>query len=297
MAYQGLGRGLGSLIPQRQKTETFNNPRVRAAQSLRAKNDAEKENDVRELPPSAIAMNPYQPRVFFDHRSMEELTASIKQHGILQPLVVTPGESGYRLIAGERRLRAAKMLNLKIVPVVVRKASELESLELALVENLQRQDLNPIEEAESYRQLIQEFGLTQADVAQKVGKSRSAVTNILRFLDLPGEMQKALADGNITEGHAKILAGMTEKERVAYFADILEKRMSVRELEEQRKSPADEKKGKQADPNIVAQQQQLQTSLGAPVRLRYQKGKGTITIRFFSDEELMRLREKLTKLK
>ncbi len=294
MAYQGLGRGLGSLIPQRQKGETFNNPRVRAALSLRAKDGEVQEKGVHELSPSAIVMNPYQPRVFFDHRSLEELTASIKQHGILQPLIVTPTESGYRLIAGERRLRAAKMLNLKTVPVVVRKASELESLELALVENLQRQDLNAIEEAESYRQLIQEFGLTQNQVAEKVGKSRSAVTNTLRFLELPSEMQKALADGKITQGHAKILAGMTPKEQTAYFADILEKRLSVRELEEQRKNPEEEKKAKLSDPNIVAQQQQLQTSLGAPVRLRYQKGKGTITIRFFSDEELVRLREKLT---
>ena len=276
----GLGRGLDALIPT---------PGEGAA--------ATQEIDI-----DAIAPNPYQPRVELDTAALESLAASIRVHGVIQPLVVTHGtERGrYVLIAGERRWRAARLAGLGAVPVVVKEAAPRAMLELALVENVVRADLSPLEEAAAYRQLIDDFGLTQAAVAERVGRSRVSVTNTLRLLALPDRVQRALGAGEISEGHARALLGLpTAAEQAAALDWILERGLSVRQTEELVRrwaagtSPND-RPGPESPPDggrEAALRQAfvdgLQRAIGTRVAFRPDKsGGGTLSIHFGSDEEL-----------
>jgi len=288
---KGLGRGLGALIPQ-----AANNPAVRKENKAVVAQDR---SGVLEVSVDKIAPNPNQPRQHFDHKELEELTSSIKTHGILVPLIVTPkAASGkHRLIAGERRLRAAKMLNLNKVPVIVRDVKEQEELELSLIENIQRADLNPIEEALAYQRLANEFNLTQDQVAKGVGKSRSAIANAMRLLELDEDVQKAVGEGKISVGHAKILAGLeTTKEQQAYLKNILSKKLTVRDLEEATKKVRKHRKPKSMpfDPVKEAQEEMLRERLGTKATIKKSGDKGQIIIYFYSAEELKRLLNELT---
>lgn len=281
MMKPALGRGLGSLIPHKQTLTEQVIPEAR--------------HEVLDLDVGQIVENPRQPRTHFSPSELEDLISSIQEHGILQPLIVTRHGSGYELIAGERRLRAARTLGLKTVPAIVRDASEQQKLELALIENIQRQDLNAVEEAVAYRALIDEFNLTQDQVAKRVGKSRSNVANILRLLELPEEMLVALRDGRITKSHARTLLSQEDstKQR-ALFAQMLEGGMSVHEAEARVVSKKASKRGVTAkDPNVAAHEKRLREVLGTRVDISESGGKGKITIAFYSREEFLNLLDRL----
>jgi ParB family chromosome partitioning protein len=270
-----LGRGLSSLIPSKTVDESSN---LSAAQAR-----------VLEVAITEIRPNPHQPRKQFVHHAIEELVASIKEHGILQPLLVSKTASGYELIAGERRLRSAELAGLTTVPVIVRDVKELQKVELALIENIQRSDLNAIEKAEGYRKLLQEFGLTHEAAARKLGLSRSSFSNALRLLDLPGEMQKAIADGKISEGHAKLLLSLeTDQERAQYFKLIQTDHLSV-----QRLSKAVSSKTKGAKPAGNTQQQAYQEELALALGTKVTITPKQIQIDYYSPEELAALVRKL----
>lgn len=281
-ARSALGRGLGSLIPQRQTITEQVIPEART--------------QVIDVNVNEIRENPHQPRQHFSSAELEDLISSIKEHGILQPLIVTRAQRGYELIAGERRLRAARMLGLKSVPVIVRQADEQQKLELSLIENIQRQDLNAVEEALAYKALIEEFNLTQDEVGTRVGKSRSNVANVLRLLELPEEMIISLREGKITKSHARtLLAEPDEKKRKQLFQQMLSGGVSVREAEARvaRKSTKATKSARK-DPNLLAHEKRLREILGAKVNIKESGGKGTISIAFYSREELLDLLDRLS---
>jgi ParB family chromosome partitioning protein len=247
----------------------------------------------------SISRNPRQPRVQFDAGEMDELAASIREHGIIQPLIVSPARGGnFTLIAGERRLQAAKLAGLKTVPVIVRQASDRQLLELALIENVQRADLNPLEEAEAYHHLVQDFGLSQEQVAERVGKSRVAVTNTLRLLGLSQKVKQALVDGLITEGHARALLGLTSaKAQEAALQTVLKLYLSVRQTEGLVRKLGGEKPKPKSKPRVPADvldiERKLRASLGTKVALKHGKKGGAVTIYYYSDEELDTLLERL----
>jgi ParB family chromosome partitioning protein len=231
-----------------------------------------------------IAPNPLQPREIFDEAAIDELAASIRDKGLLQPLVVRRVGAGYQLIAGERRLRAAKRAGLANVPIALREASDGEALELALIENLQREDLNPVEEARAYQRLANEFALTQEDIARRVAKTRSAVANSIRLLSLPPEVLSALESGAITAGHARSLLGIESAQAQADAArDVVEGRLTVRDTERlvrDRTPRAD-------DVEQRAVESDLARALGTRVRLRHRRdGSGQIVIEYYSLDEL-----------
>ncbi len=285
-----LGKGLHSLIPQ----DISGRTRIRKETTLAG----QQIDQVWHIPVSEIVPNPHQPRKHFSHQELEDLVASIKQHGVMQPLVVTERlDGGYELIAGERRLRASTIAGLPTVPAIVRQASEQDKLELALIENIQRQDLNPMEEAFSYKRLVDEFGLTQQDVATKVGKSRSLIANTIRLLDLPTEIQQALMQGDINTGQARaILSLKEEKDQLSIFREMMQKSVSVRDVEKSvaEKGQASRKGSVRRDPNVMAKEQELEEKFGAPVRITERGEKGIITISFFSKDELKRLLQLLS---
>ncbi len=290
-AKHGLGRGLGALIPP---------PRVVST-----------EPGVQQIELAQIEPNPRQPRHTMRTPEIEELADSIREHGLLQPLLLTSASSGngarYQLIAGERRWRAAKLAGLNQVPAIVRGTTPQQMLELALVENVQRADLNPLEEAEAYRQLMDEFGLTQEQVARKVGKDRTTVSNMLRLLKLPEALKQAVAEEKVSEGHARALLQLNdEKRELAMFKVIVEKNLSVRQTEElvrrtletvpgkndHRHNGNGNGKGKSYDaiahqmPETSSIEDDLRRALGTKIELiRSHKG-GKIIIEFYSDEEL-----------
>lgn len=278
-----LGRGLGSLIPLQTKTPS-------------TKEDPTRE--IHRLPLGKVRPNPRQPRTTMVHSDLEELIESVREHGILQPLVVTPKNQDYEIIAGERRFQAAKIVGLKTLPVIIRDVDEQEQLELALVENLQRQDLNPLEEAEAYQRLVDEFNMTQEQVAKRVGKSRSYVANTLRLRTLPDEVKKAILDKKITEGHAKVLLSMeTPKEQLDFLHAMLQQKFTVRASEAYVASKRGTKplaSLKNVDPNLQAQEEALQRILGTKVTLKRTGKGGSITIEFYSTEEMSALIEQLT---
>ena len=285
-----LGRGLGSLITKKV------NPTL-ASVERKIEEKIDEKGLLLQIPVEQIEVNPYQPRKEFSHKDLEELVSSIKIHGIIIPLIVTRlGKDRFELIAGERRLRSAKILELKKVPAIVRDAKDQEKLELALIENVQRQNLNPIEEAISYKKLIDEFNLTQDDVGKKIGKSRPAVANALRLLDLPEEIQKALAEQKITEGHARtILRFASPEEQVRFLKKILVNQFSVRDAELQSKKI--KVKGHERivvkNPVIEDYKQKLRDALGTKIEIEEKKGKGKIVIHFFSGEELSEITKKI----
>jgi ParB family chromosome partitioning protein len=251
------------------------------------------EGATQEAAVDAIVPNPRQPRTNFEDAALRELAASVKEYGVLNPLTVRPlSEGKYELIAGERRLRAAKLAGLKSVPVVIRAAGDQGSLELAMIENVQREDINAMEAARAYRRLMDEFGLTQDAVADKVGKARPTIANSLRLLKLPPKVQEGLHEGRISEGHARALLAFPQPDQqMAMYNAIVDKGLSVREVE-RAAQPADPKRRPRknsADPNLVALERSLSEKLGAPVKI----ASGRIEIAFFGDADLERLLEVL----
>ena len=284
-----LGRGLNSLIPPK------NSPQASATTHAASPG-------ILEVPVKAVKANPYQPRRDFDHWQMEDLVRSIKEHGILQPLIVTQEDDTideYQLIAGERRLKASRLAGLKTVPVIVKTASALEKLELALIENIQRSDLNPIEKAEGYNKLLDEFGLTQEEAAKKVGIPRSSLANNLRLLSLPAEIQKGLAELKISEGHAKVLLGLAStQEQLKIYQLIIQQDLSVHQLEQllRQQQPAKAKKkrtsGKEAQ--VTAWEDELREKLQTHVKINKKGDAGHIKIDFYSPAELVKLIKKIS---
>ncbi|HEU0166288.1 MAG TPA: ParB/RepB/Spo0J family partition protein [Chloroflexota bacterium] len=279
MAFRGgLGRGLSALIPER--------PAGDGPALL-------------EVAPGQVRPNPQQPRQRFEPEALRELADSIAQHGILQPLIVTalpPSDSGlqeYQLIAGERRWQAAKLAGLARVPVLVKDASPRSALELALVENVQRADLNAIEEATAYQQLQREFGLTHEDIAQRVGKSRAAVTNALRLLALPAEARAAVVEGRVSEGHARVLLSLPdERSQLRLLALIVEHQLSVRQAEEAARRLLEPAQRIKRRPEEL--ERELAQTLGTKVSLARSRRGGRLTIHFYSDEELDALVSRLS---
>lgn len=267
----GLGRGLDALIPR-----------------------GTADGATHEIPVDRIRRNPHQPRADFDDESLAELRASIAAHGVLQPIIVRgAADGGYELIAGERRLRAARAAGLTQIPAVVRDSSANELLELALVENLQRSDLNAIEEAGAYRELIDRFGLSHEAVARQVGKSRVAVSNALRLLDLAPETRQAIVDGRISEGHGRALAALTIPElQRAVLQVVLERQLSVRQTEElvrRKREIGPNRRRQPLSEDLADVEAQLRGMLATKVGIvRTRKG-GRVVIDFYSDEELDRI--------
>ncbi len=294
----GLGRGLSSLIPNK-PAEPVATPQAAAVSPKpgEALEQVPVGERILHVPVGDIVPNPHQPRREFHAEELEELISSIKEFGILQPITVTEKPNGlYELIAGERRLRSAKEAGLKKVPVIVRDATEQEKLELALIENIQRADLSPIEEAHAYAKLAEEFGLTQEKVAERVGKSRSVVANTLRLLGLPGEMQMALADGRISMSMARVLCGMDEaKERKAMFERMLQGDFNVRQAEavSRERKGGEKARGSVKDVNLMAVEEELRRALGTKVGVQKKGHNGRITIEFYSDEEFKGIVDRL----
>ena len=288
-----LGRGLSSLIPQKVNkiAVTSSGDAVVNVTSVADK------GRVLELKPDQIGVNPMQPRKNFNEHQLNELVESIKQYGIIQPLIVTQKNGKFELIAGERRLRAAKILGLTAVPAIVRQADEQQKLELALVENLQREDLNSIETAIAYRKLIDEFNLSQDELAARVSRSRPVITNTLRFLNLPEEIQTALVEGKITEGHAKIIVGLeTEAQQFALYKKILLNKMSVdQSLKETRVMGGTKMARIKINYADKDKEFAFRQFFGTKAEVKRKGHGGEIIIYFFSDEELGEIVEKIRK--
>lgn len=297
----GLGRGLGAIIPPKApggQSGAVMPPRVPQPPSEppQPHREATAVHDGKplEIPIELVERNPDQPRVHFDHTQLEDLISSIKEHGILQPLVVSRLANGrYQLIAGERRLRSATIAGLKTVPVVVRDANANQRLEWAIIENVQRQDLNPIEEARAYVRLMEEFGLTQDEVSQRVGKSRPQVGNMVRLLQLPGDIQQALIERRISASHARTLLSLpSDEERYKLFQAMLAGNFTVREAEAK---VSVGRKRKPFDPNTAALEDRLRHVLHCKVEAkRHADGSGEIKLKVSSEEELNALVEKLS---
>ncbi len=278
----GLGRGLDALIP--------------------GSESAAAEKGVLLVSVDLVLPNPRQPRGEIRPEELQELTASVREHGVLQPLIVTIGEAPgqYILIAGERRLQAARLAGLASVPVIVRRATDQQRLELAIIENVQRSDLNPLEEAEAYRQLAEDFDLSHEEIAVKVGRNRVTVTNTLRLLKLPDSVKNALIEGRISEGHARALLALPSAEaQSAALKTVLGQELNVRQTEQLVRKLSGEKpaaKPKPAPPPDVAElEERLRSSLGTKVVLRTGRKGGTLTIHYYSDEELDALMGRLLK--
>ena len=269
----GLGKGLDALIPGTPTASADTAPAQVAVEFIRR--------------------NPHQPREKFDEVELEHLAASIREHGIIQPLVVSPGSGGtYVLIAGERRLQAARQAGLRAVPVVIRQASDQQLLELALIENVQRADLNPLEEAAAYQHLAEEFSLSHESIAARVGKSRAAVSNTLRLLEAAAGVKRALIDRKITEGHARALLALpSAKAQEAALQMVLAHGLSVRQTEQLARrlgghKTASTKKKSGPNPDVNDIERRLRASLGTKVSLKHGAKGGTLTIHYYSDEEL-----------
>ncbi len=275
-ARKALGRGLSALIPDQP-------PEAPAGEEFQ------------HLPLDRIEANPFQPRVEFDQEAIDELADSIREKGVIQPVLVRPQGPGFQLVAGERRLRAARQAGLSEIPVIIREISDTESLELALIENIQRRDLTAIERARAYRQLMERFDYTQADLARHLGQNRASIANTLRLLTLPEAVQGMVHEGRISPGHAKALLSLapgTDVQEVAERAANMD--WSVRQLEGLGKKTRSKKPAtRPRDPNLQEIEDRLQRALGTRIRLYHRKGKGRIEIDYFSDDDLHRLLELL----
>lgn len=272
----GLGRGLGSLIPQK------NDPVITPPSSSTI------EGEVMRVSPDVIIANPRQPRNNFSDAELNELVQSVREYGIIQPLVVTKTAGGYELIAGERRLRAARLVGLKEVPIVVREADDQEKLEIALIENIQREDLNAVELALGYKKLAEEFNLNQDQLAKKLGKSRPVVTNTLRILQLPQAIQDALINGEITEGHAKILVGLdSEQKQFELFNRIKTRHLNVdTTLLEARRMGGTKQARIQINYADKDKEMLLRQFFGAKSEIKRIRKGGEVVVHFTSEEEL-----------
>ncbi|WJQ81638.1 ParB/RepB/Spo0J family partition protein [Brevibacillus brevis] len=275
---RGLGKGLNALITS---------------------NLIEEGEQVKEVSINEIRPNPYQPRKEFEQSAIEELAQSIKEHGIIQPLIVRKSIKGYELVAGERRLRAAKVAGLKEVPVVVKAYTDQQLMEIALIENLQRENLNPLEEAEAYDKLISHHDYTQEQLAQKIGKSRPHVANMLRLLQLPEKIRKMVSAAELSMGHSRALLGVTDKKVQLQLAnDVVEKGLSVRQLEELVKQlnvsrETKKKKSAKNEPVLIEMEERLRSRFGTSVKIKKGSKRGKIEIDFYSQEDLERIIEML----
>ena len=273
--HSGLGRGLSSLIPQRSQQVSTT-----------------------EIPLARIRPNPRQPRQWMDAAELEALAMSVREHGVLQPILVTETIDGYQLVAGERRFRASQMAGLERIPAVIRQLADREQLELALVENLQRADLGPLEEAHAFRSLVTEFELTHEQIAQRVGRAKSTIANTLRLLDLDPAVQAALSDRRISEGHARAIAGLPVEQQARVAATVADQQFSVRQTEElvrRLREPRATPTGAapRLDPDLERVEEDLRRKLGTKVTLARSRKGGRIIIEFYSDEELAQLYDRL----
>lgn len=288
---QGLGKGLGSLIPK--KTVNYGeNPFKVDKDDLAKRGDIVLDSErIFLVSPSLIDFNPYQPRTFFSDSGLSDLAASIEEHGILQPLVVTRKKDGrFELIAGERRLRSSKLIKLEKVPVIIRTETNQKKLEFALIENLQRENLNPLETAKAYSRLLEEFNISQEEVAKKVGKARSSVANTLRLLALPSEAQNALAGGSITEAHAKqLLALESEAKQLAMLKKILRYNLTVADTDKEIKRIKGGKEKKYKDDLDKSREVELEDILSTKVEIKRRGRGGQLVIEFYSEGELNNL--------
>jgi len=283
MPRRGLGRGLDALIPSDEA--------------------ADETEGLHNVPVDAIEPNPHQPRTRLHEAELEELADSIREHGLIQPLVVTQRpEGGYQLIAGERRWRAARRAGLTEVPVIVKDVAPQQMLELALVENIQRADLNPLEEALAYQHLVDDFDLSQTEIARRVGKSRPAVVNVMRLLGAAGAVKEALLEEEITEGHGRALLGLPKQAQGSALQIVIDKDLTVRETEalvKRLREPSKETKPKPVvDDSETAQiralESQFQAALGTRVQLKNTQKGGRVVIYYYSDEEFQALYHRLT---
>lgn len=269
-----LGKGLSALIPEKSKPSS---------------------EGVTYLKTESIKDNSLQPRTNYDDEKLENLKASIKEKGVLQPILVRQKNDTYEVVAGERRLRAARSLNLAQVPVIIKEVSDQEALVIALIENIQREELNPIEEAEAYKRLIEQFHYTQEAVAHSVGKDRSTVANLMRLLNLPENIKKTVYDGKLSVGHARALLSIESVvERNRLFDLTIKKQLSVRELENLvvaggKGGSRREKQKKVKDYEVISLEEELQKTLGTKVRIIFQKKRGKIVIEYYSLNDLDRI--------
>ncbi|HUQ77705.1 MAG TPA: ParB/RepB/Spo0J family partition protein [Patescibacteria group bacterium] len=273
--HAGLGRGLAALIPQRTQASSTS-----------------------EIPLDRIRPNPRQPRQRIDPAELAGLAASIREHGVLQPILVTETLDGYQLVAGERRFRASQQAGLERIPAVIRQLADRDQLELALVENLQRADLGPMEEAHAYEALVSEFGLTHEQIAQRVGRAKSTITNTLRLLSLDPAVQEALVEGLLSEGHARAIGGLPIEHQARASASVVNQQFSVRQTEEfvrrlREPRPAPEAAERTVDPDFERVEDDLRRRLGTKVTLARSRKGGRIIIEFYSDEELAQLYDRL----
>lgn len=275
---KGLGKGLNALFPDESlsKAETVEHIRVKS-----------------------IKVNPYQPRKIFDETAIEELSASIKEHGVLQPIILRKVGTAYEIVVGERRFRAAKLAGLDEIPAVVRDLTDQESMELAILENLQREDLTPIEEAEAYQNLMDHLQLTQEQLAFRVGKSRPHIANHIRLLTLPEKVRNLISEGALSMGHGRTLLGLRKKEQISIVAErTIKEGLNVRQLEKlvqklNEDVPRETKKEKKTDLFLLDRETNLREYFGTNVTIKKSKNKGKIEIEFFSDEDLERILEML----
>ncbi|MBU1061590.1 MAG: ParB/RepB/Spo0J family partition protein [Candidatus Omnitrophica bacterium] len=278
MSKRVLGRGLGALISDKaqssEKNQIF---------------DSTMHIGITNIPIDKVKANKYQPREDFDQEALKELAASIKEKGFIQPVVVRVREGDYELIAGERRFRAAKLLNLTDVPAIVKDVSDLDSLELSIIENVQREDLNPIDQAKAYKRLLDEFNITQEDIADAIGKDRATVANILRLLKLPQKIQEYVSRGTVSMGHARAMLSVhNESEQLRLCTKVIKNDLSVRETEKYTKkmTSVHKKKVVEQDPNLTAVEEELREVLGTKIRIIKAKKGGRIEIEFYSDADL-----------
>jgi len=276
-----LGKGLSALIPE--------------------KPAAEKEERVTHASVSRITKNPFQPRENFDQKRLEELMSSVKEKGVLQPILVRPKEGNYELIAGERRLRAARALGMTEVPVIIRDVSDIDLLEVSLIENIQREELNAIEEAKAFQRLIDEFGFSQEEVAKAVGKDRATIANTVRLLGLPKRVKEMISQGELTMGHGRALLALAGEHTILKLANsILHRGLSVRETENtvaRKKSPASRAAApKTKEHKVMFFEEELQRLLGTKVKIQHGKKRGKIQIDYYSVEDLERIYNVIKKL-
>lgn len=274
MNKRGLGKGLSALIPMDEKDK----------------------ESIQEVQVKDIHANQNQPRKNFDEQKLNELADSIKEHGILQPVILRKKAGTYELVAGERRWRAAQKAGIEKIPAIIKDLSDSDVMEIALIENLQREDLNPLEEAAAYKKLIEEFGMTQEELSKRVGKSRSQIANTVRLLNLDDEIKELISEGKMTAGHARALLAIEDKkERLRLARKISEDNMSVRQIEETVKIKTQEKrkskKNEDVNPAFVEISERLQRSLGTKVKIKGSEKRGKIEIEFYSEDELERILE------
>lgn len=289
----GLGRGLSSLIPRKSYSDESKNQNAPQGnvQAEEVKNTRFnlKGKSIIEIDISQIVPNPHQPRLQFNEEKLNELAASVKEHGVIQPLIVTQDGAKFELVAGERRFEASKRAGLLKVPVIIREAGEKEKLELAITENVQRHDLNPIEEAKAYQKLVDDFEMSQEEVAMKMGKSRSAVANKIRLLGLPVEIQKAIISGEISEGHAKAILALPNQEKQRALFELIKKNgLTVRQVEEKAKevSVKSHTRMVNVDPEMRELENKLMGIFGTKVKMAKSGRGGKIIIEYYSKEEL-----------